>query len=212
MRIAYILVIAATMLCTSTALADRAGSCSDYTEDVTVSSGEATAGIFSNLFNLRNSLKFESVGMLRRALDQAESEKLQPPAGLCPSHCRVPDKPEYMLFSSVPGQFLGEYRHYRKCQKLLDATEAAPLIYTVSIPDGVEALTEWIGEFSRGEGSAGADLYRRCDGACSPQYHYLISQSGGEHFEVQAEVICGHARDKDDNLYKISYGFRWVCR
>jgi hypothetical protein len=68
-----------------------------------------------------------------------------------------------------------------------------------------------VGLFTRGKGDDGEELYRLCDGQCSPHYLWVISRDA-DRLVVDAEVTCGHARDRDDNRYDLSYGLRWVCR
>src|SRR5690606_11226003 len=103
-----------------------------------------------------------------------------------------------LLFTSVPSGVLTAYDDFSYCENRLLETSREPLRYRVLLPQQLKSLEEWIGGFSQGKGREGQDLYDQCDRDCSPRYRYRISVLGSQ-LEVQAEVICGHARDRNQN-------------
>ncbi|MFN8389098.1 MAG: hypothetical protein U0136_02265 [Bdellovibrionota bacterium] len=185
-----------------------APACGSTPKEVAVDTKTATAATWSNFRKSEGSLAYESEKMLSAANQNAA--KASPPAELCSGGCS-PSVPPLVVFRSVPNKFLSDYSDSEKCNKLLTETKARPLRFPNREFSSLAELNEWFGEFSQGKGKDGSALYAQCDGACSPQYTCLISQSGGK-LHVDAEVICGPARDKDENLYKLSYGYRWSCQ
>lgn len=172
----------------------------------------ATAGAYANYTNKKGSVSSESVRIFHDAKSKVQSlEKV--PDSFCPENCIMQPVP-YMYFNSVPNKFLTRYDDYDKCAKSLEETTKNPIYYTYTGAKSVDDLTNWIGSFSRGNGPEGKDLYKKCDGQCSPQYHYMISKETpeAENFIVSISVICGHARDKDDDNYQLSSSFRQICK
>ena len=67
-------------------------------------------------------------------------------------------------------------------------------------------------EFSQGKGKEGKELYRKCPGSCSPQYdNNLEIDRGSNAMKVTASVVCGHARDKDDNTFMLVAMLKTEC-
>jgi hypothetical protein len=191
---------------TMTARADD--DCSAVVKDVPGEQVIADAGTWTNLRKAEGSLRYES----ERLLNAAEKKRaaLQPPAGLCPAGCIPISEPE-IVFISVPQKFLDSYRDQQKCERLLKQTTAAPLAYHDRTFSSAAEFNDWFGDFSQGKGDDGRTLYRQCDGSCSPRYTCIIKQQGAA-LHVDADVICGPARDKSDDTYKLSSSYRWTCR
>lgn len=167
---------------------------------------EVTANTWDNFRNNPGSLRFESAEMLSRGLEELTS-------GLslrCPDAC-VETKTAKMKFTVVPREFLEDYSDKEKCHQLFERTKQTPMSFPQQSFQDLEGMSRWIGDFSQGKGNLGEELYRRCDGACSPQYHYSIWRNG-EAYELVPRAVCGPARDKWDNKYKISYSFRVFCK
>ena len=104
-----------------------------------------------------------------------------------------------------------DYDQESKCARLLDATSSEHLGFESRTFETVGELGNWLDDFVRGRGAAGEDLYRRCDGRCSPQYEWIISPDGGR-LVLDTQVTCGHARNRSDNEFELSYGLRWTCQ
>lgn len=191
----------------STAPVKAAEECSAVTKVIQMDSETATAGTFANWMNREGSVRFES----RRMFEEAKAYYLSGdlPANFCPSGCRVSPTPK-LIFRSVPNKFQSDYSDAKKCEAYFKQTKVRPLTYTRTLEPEVDELADWIGDFSQGEGDEGEEMYDDCDGSCSPQFFYdiLLRQ---EMLEVTADVVCGPARDKDDNTYTIEYSFIWLC-
>ena len=188
--------------------AEENGECSSYVRDVKVESSLASASMLANVQNKKGSIRFETKEMLNKA--ETNLASAEEPANFCPSDCKLPDKPK-IVFQSIPNDFLTNYDERDKCATLLDETKRNPFTYSDKVFDTMQALESWFSNFSQGKGQDGKDLYERCSGQCSPQYKNIIA-SEGDKFILNAEVVCGQARDKKDNHYQISYGYRWVCQ
>ena len=182
--------------------------CSTFGIEVPAEHAMATAATVPNVLGLSESVQAESQRLLAASERRAGSES--PPEDTCPAHCALPDTPE-ILFRSVPSEVLTEYDGNDKCEQLHDRTSAQPLTFDGRTFASLQEMSEWVGQFTRGKGEDGAELYRLCDGRCSPSYLWIISRSG-ERYDVTTEVTCGHARNKESNQYDLSYSLRWTCR
>lgn len=188
--------------------AEGAKDCSSYVKETKIESGLASASMVANVRNKKGSVRFETKKMLSEAeTNLANAEK---PAGLCPTDCKLPDKPT-IVFRSIPNNFLTDYNQREKCEMLQDQTEKNPFTYRDREFDTMQGLENWFSNFSQGKGGDGKNLYERCSGECSPQYKNIITNTENK-LVLNAEVVCGPARDKKDNNYKISYSYRWVCQ
>jgi hypothetical protein len=182
--------------------------CSTFGIEVPAEHAVATAATVPNVLGLSESVQVESQRLLTASERRAGSET--PPRNPCPAHCALPEKPE-ILFRSVPSEVLTDYDGNDRCEELHDRTSAQPLTFDGRTFASLHEMSEWVGQFTRGKGEDGAELYRRCDGRCSPSYLWIISRSGGR-YVVATEVTCGHARNKESNRYDLSYSLRWTCR
>lgn len=188
--------------------AEESGDCTSYVRDVKVESNLASASMLANVQNKKGSIRFETKEMLNKA--ETNLTSAEKPEDLCPSDCKLPDKPK-IVFQSIPNNFLESYTQRDECEKLQDQTEESPFIYDGKQFATMQDLENWFSNFSQGKGEDGKDLYERCSGQCSPQYKNIIT-SDGDMLVLNAQVVCGQARDKKDNNYQISYGYRWVCQ
>ena len=168
----------------------------------------ASANAWANWRSNAGSISAEAGRLLSAA--EKELEKLSQPTDLCPAECRASEAPR-IIFKSIPTKYLSEYSDRAKCAALLTRTQSAPLLYPGRKFTDMAALNGWFSEFSQGNGADGKDLYSRCDGDCSPQYSCHINKISDGTLTLDARVICGHARDKDQNTYELSYTFRWEC-
>ncbi len=192
----------------TTVLADSYGDgCAAFRVEVPVASAVATAAVLPNLLNSGKSVRAESSRLLSEA--GATIEKAVPPDGICPADC-VPGERPRVIFRSEPRSVLGSYQHSDRCGALLEETSQQPLEFERRTFDSADALSTWVEEFARGKGSEGQALYDRCEGKCSPRYEWTIARDG-ELFVLDTRVVCGHARDRSDNEYELSYGLLWTC-
>lgn len=185
----------------------QAQDCAAVVRDVPVSSKSASASAFLNLRAADGSVRAEFQKMLGDLV--AKSDGAQAPQDLCPGPCVAPAKPQIVL-TSVPEKFLSDYSDEKHCADMLAKTRGEPLRYAGLQFSDTDKLGSWFGDFSQGRGKEGKDLYSRCDGSCSPQYAVEVTpQDGG--FATAADVLCGPARDKDANTYRLTGIFRWRC-
>ena len=180
--------------------------CTPLNEDVEVGSTLASAGFFANLSNSSSSIHYRMDDLLDRA--KAAARKVTQQEADCARSCG--DPVVAVFFQSVPNKTLTEYDEASVCDKLLADTTANPIVYgNRSFPEEDEAK-DWYNDLTQGDGADGEDLYKRCPGKCSPTYASEGYQKDGK-FIVTTSIVCGHARDKDDNQYRLNASLRWVC-
>jgi hypothetical protein len=172
-----------------------------------MSSTVASAAILSNLLGLESSLRTTSLRMMLEAEDEAQ--RARPPGNLCPARCRATESPR-VVFESGPRKRLERYGDHDKCEQLLDTTRDTPLVYDDRHFDTVDGALDWLTSFAQGRGEDGRDMFARCDGRCSPDYKCVIEHDDGEVL-MSTAVVCGHARDRGDNKFELSYSLRWTC-
>ncbi len=193
-----------TLLSTSAAAAP----CESIFKDTPGEKATANANAWANWRSNPGSISAESKRLLSNA--NKGIEKLNQPTDLCPAECKPATAPR-IIFRSIPSSYLSSYSDKAKCTELLSATQRKPISYPDRKFADMDALNSWFGDFSQGKGSDGKDLYQRCDGDCSPQYECDITKGTDGKLSLDARVVCGHARDKDQNTYDLSYVFRWEC-
>lgn len=210
--IKFIIVTAGAILGVSpTVLAnDTSLDCSLIVKDVPIKSIQASASVWSNFRRSTGSISYESNEIFEMAKDAAE--KLTLPPSFCPSGCKVNDKAE-LFFRSAPHKVKEEDEDKGYCQKLQQLTEKNPIRYQTLDLHTVDDLNDWIGDLSQGKGDDGEDLYKKCDRSCSPRFEYTVARRGDspDNYLVRASIVCGEARDKDDNMYNLEAFFRWEC-
>ncbi len=166
----------------------------------------ASAGFFANLRYSEDSIHYQMDQLLDRAKNKLGI--FQQKSSICANSCAKPVVG--IVFSSHPRYTLDNYSEADKCQKLFELTSKDPIVYKHRLFKDDEEAKEWYNDLSRGSGEDGEDLYDRCDGSCSPQYSSFIwSENGG--LAVTTSIICGHARDKDDDQYVLSSALRAEC-
>ena len=129
-----------------------------------------------------------------------------------PIKCKTPcDSAQIaVVFKSSPQIVLTDYEDKAQCELLLSKTTATPIQYRPAIFNSADAAKDWYHDLTQGDGPDGEDLYRRCDGSCSPIYTSTVIKEG-ENFKITTSIICGHARDKDDDQYLLESGIQWLC-
>jgi hypothetical protein len=175
--------------------------------DVPKEQVRATANFLANLARSPGSLRAE----LARVLNSAREELTQatPPGDACSSPCGVAG-PIRVLLSIVPSKFHSSYPGSDRCEEQLAETKNQPLTFGPHHARQQDELANWLVDVAQGRGQDGAALYQKCSGRCSPSYFMDASQDG-DGFVATLRVVCGHARDKNDNTYIVSSGYRWAC-
>ncbi len=143
---------------------------------------EGSAGTWDNLRNNKGSLRYETNELLSSGLT-------------------VLDPETSITITSEPKKYIREHKDANYCKTKLDETSKTPIVFSNKKFKTSEELNSWIADFSQGKGKEGRELYKKCDKSCSPQYSYLINKDETEDLMVNASVVCGLARDKDDNTY-----------
>lgn len=146
----------------------------------------ASASTWTNLRNSEDSIKFKIGNLLKEGIGSSSSTKFS--------------------IKSTPNKLLDNYSDKTYCETKKQETENSPLQFNSPEIPSLDNLNSWIADFSQGKGEKGGELYEKCDRSCSPSYEYHISyrKEQGEKINVTASVVCGHARDKDDNQYTLS--------
>jgi hypothetical protein len=186
-----------------------ADDCSSSYVDIAGTSALASASMWSNVRSASNSLKVQSRTLLEQAT--ATRKLMAPPASGCPAGCK-PAGPPLVLFRSVPNKFRAGHSDADMCLKLEVQTRTAPFRYGGKTFASLDELNSWFSDFSQGDGPDGEDLYRRCSGACSPQYTNIVDVTTGSTLNLVADVVCGPPRDKSDDQYRLSIAYRFACR
>lgn len=185
-------------------------SCQQQYFEIPLGTKVATASFFANFWGSKGSVSYE----LKKIFDSADKQlnRLEQPDNLCSAECDLPKHPS-MYFSSVPLKVLENYSDHAHCEKHFKKTSTTPIHYYRSDFRDVGQLMDWIEDLARGSGREGRDLYSKCDKSCSPRYFYRITKQRSENanYRVSVNIICGHARDKDDNNYRLKHSFRWLC-
>jgi hypothetical protein len=167
----------------------------------------ATAKSLANMLKAQGSVRTEVTGQLRNA--QEGVTQARAPADGCSQLCRA-SQPARVILTIVPEKFLTSYADARKCDERLRQTTSRPLKFGPRHARSTDELAAWISDLSQGRGPDGAVLYKQCDGTCSPRYSAQVVQDG-DGLTATVDVLCGPARDKDDNTYSVSSGYRWAC-
>lgn len=174
--------------------------------DLPVGSGLGSAGFFANLRNAKHSLNYVTGELLTKAHELAATVTV---AGRgCKDSCATPVAA--IVFTSTPNLVLESYDESAACQRYYEQTVLNPIVYEKRSFDSEDEAREWYHDLTTGDGEDGEDLYARCPGVCSPAYSSVAYKHGGK-FVVTATIICGHARDKDDDQYRLRAAVRWIC-
>ncbi len=151
----------------------------------------ATADLWSNYRSKPGSIAHDSSEMLKSALIAFKKNI---------SDCA---KNAQIFFYSIPAKFLNDYSDKNYCEEFFKKTKESPIKYSALEFEDMDQFSSWFNEFSQGKGKQGKELYNKCDRSCSPQYKSIITEVASG-IKADVEVICGPARDKDDNNYKLS--------
>jgi hypothetical protein len=180
--------------------------CTPLNTDIPVRSTLASAGFFANLRKASNSISY----LMDQLITESESRasELSHRESACKRSCT--DAVLAVVFSSSPHMTMPDYDESSTCQQLYTSTQKSPITYSGRSFDSQEEAEEWYDDLTQGDGNDGEDLYARCPGKCSPSYSSVSYKRAGK-FIVSTSIICGHARDKDDNQYRLSAALRWIC-
>lgn len=180
--------------------------CTPINQDLQVRATLASAGFFANLRNADHSVRSRMEQLLRESEESAA--RLTEVEALCSRSC--PQAVVAVVFQSTPHMTLSDYDDRDRCEDLFSRTRQQPIEFLNRTFDSQDEVEDWYKDLTRGDGDDGESLYDRCPGRCSPRYSSLIFKRG-EKFVISTSVVCGHARDKDDDQYALRAAVRWIC-
>lgn len=154
----------------------------------------ASAGILTNLSNRPGSIRATSNRMLGSAIETARTEA----------------SAKRIIFKSIPELSTKADTDDQMCERYEKVTTKTPLEFNDKRFASVDALTDWIMDFTQGKGVEGKSLYEQCPGKCSPQYTWWIDPDKTG-FMVKARVVCGPPRDRDGDKYHLSIALATWC-
>ena len=181
--------------CSIAAADDNAVACDSSPVIAPIATKTASAGYLSNLTNRAGSIRATSKSMLSDAIETTKSG----------------EPGQRIIFKSIPELSKKVDADDYMCDRYEKATTKAPLEFNNKRFASVDALTDWIMDFTQGRGADGKSLYEQCPGNCSPQYTWWIDPVKSE-LMVQARVICGPPRDKDSDAYELSISYVEPCK
>lgn len=115
-----------------------------------------------------------------------------------------------IVYRVAPTAYLADDQQREVCRKFESETSSHPLTFNQRQFRSVDELNEWIMAFSQGHGEDGRLLYKLCSSNCSPRYTFLIAEQNTG-YAVKTEVLCGLARDRSNDVYRVSTAVRRSC-
>ena len=179
--------------------------CSDLPLVIPLDMEFGSAGFMYNLAEHPKSIRAIAMRLLSNALDSPVAKLVSQCSQACPTRMV-----SHVIYKVAPTVFLPRNKQKAECLRLEDQTEKTPMRFGEKRFKSLQALNEWIMEFSQGRGEDGKALYRQCLANCSPRYTFLIAQ-GDADLAVETSVRCGVARDRKDDRYSIATELRWSC-
>lgn len=184
---------------------DAGLNCSDLPVVIPLDSEYGSAGFMFNVAEHPKSIRAVATRLLNSALDAPVAKLLKQCQNDCSDRLAF-----HVIYKVAPTAFLPPQQQKDVCLRLEDETKRQPLLFGEKRFKSVEALNEWIMDFSQGRGEDGKQLYEQCSANCSPRYTFLIAQ-GDADLKVETEVLCGVARDRKNDRYSISTELTWGC-
>lgn len=127
----------------------------------------------------------------------------------CTGNCKDRVRSE-VVYRVSPTAFLDPAEQHDVCRQFETETTVHPMEFDARSFASVAELNDWIMAFSQGRGDDGRLLYERCSSNCSPRYTFLIAEQNSG-YAVRTQVLCGLARDKANDQYRISTALRRSC-
>ncbi len=168
----------------------------------------ASASFWPNFWGSKDSIKYQLIEIYRHAAERLHREQQQRREAGCGA-CSE-SQPAEVVLESVPGKFLLDYEGEEACARRHEQTSQTPLQFPEQEFADIESVVTWYADFSRGYGEYGRLLYSQCEGECSPQYRLRLREEKGE-LLVRTEVVCGPARDREENSYTLSASIELNC-
>lgn len=185
---------------------EQAPDCTNPHREVPLDTAMGSVGFIKNMAEDPTSIRAVAGRLLENALgDGTKAVAHDDCIGNCPDKVR-----SEVVYRVSPTAFLDAAEQHDVCRRYESETTVHPLEFDARSFASVAELNDWIMAFSQGRGADGKLLYERCSSNCSPRYTFLIAeQSSG--YAVRAQVLCGLARDKANDQYRISTALRRRC-
>ena len=164
-----------------------------------------SVGLMKNLAEHPESMRAVAEKLLKSAVENTEF--LAPSA--CTGDCGENVKAE-IVYVVQPLAFLPNEKQNQVCLDFEETTKTKPMQFGPKTFPSLEGLNTWISDFTRGNGDDGKKLYEACSSNCSPRYTFFIEKDA-EQLTVTSDVLCGLARDKDEEFYQIATQIRQTC-
>lgn len=179
--------------------------CALAADETPLATATGSAGIIKNLTEDPSSIRAVAGRLLSNALIADGSA-----AGAdCGAACAQRDAAQ-IVYRVAPTAYLADDQQREVCRKFESETSSRPLTFDQREFRSVAELNEWITAFSQGHGEDGRLLYALCSSNCSPRYTFLIAEQNAG-YAVKAEVLCGLARDRSNDVYRMSTAVRRSC-
>ena len=179
--------------------------CAPASHETPLATETGSVGIIKNLAEDPSSIR----AVAGRLLSSALTSDSKMPHGDCDAACAQRAQSQ-VVYRVAPTAYLADDQQREVCRKFENETTSRPLTFNQREFRSVDELNEWIMAFSQGRGEDGRLLYELCSSNCSPRYTFLIAeQSSG--YAVKAEVLCGLARDRSNDIYRVSTAVRRTC-
>lgn len=159
-------------------------------------SEQGSAGIMYNIAEHPSSIRAVAKKLLSAAVGSATAAQ----SAVTPT----------ILFRVTPAAYLPMAQQQVLCHQMVRQTQARPLHYGPRTFPNVAAFDAWLMEFSQGRGSDGRLLYQQCGGDCDPSFTFSVKPAA-QSLVVDAAVVCGYARDREINNYRLSTALVAEC-
>ena len=183
----------------------RPADCALTPDETPIATETGSVGIIKNLAEHPSSIRAIAGRLLSDALiadgKQAGTD--------CDAACAQRATAE-IVYRVAPTAYLADDQQREVCRKFESETSSHPLTFNQRQFRSVDELNEWIMAFSQGHGEDGRLLYELCSSNCSPRYTFLIAEQNAG-YAVKAEVLCGLARDRSNDVYRVSTAVRRSC-
>lgn len=181
------------------------GNCAPNAHETPIATETGSVGIIKNLAEDPSSIRAIAGRLLNDAL-MADSKN--PDTG-CDAACAQRANSQ-IVYRVAPTTYLADEQQLDVCRKFENDTTSHPLTFNQREFRSVDEMNEWIMAFSQGRGEDGRLLYELCSSNCSPRYTFLIAEQNAG-YAVRTEVLCGLARDRSNDVYRVSTAVRRTC-
>ncbi len=183
----------------------RPADCALTANETPIATETGSVGIIKNLAEDPSSIR----AVAGRLLSNALSADGKTSGSDCDEACVQRAKAQ-IVYRVAPTTYLADDQQREVCRKFETQTSSHPLTFNQREFSSVAELNEWITAFSQGHGEDGRLLYELCSSNCSPRYTFLIAEQNAG-YAVKAEVLCGLARDRSNDVYRLSTAVRRSC-